>query len=81
MTETWLDDTSCLLYSMPNYNFVESHRKNKSGGGVGIFLRDWILYKQGTDLSVFNDCCESSFIEIEKSVFGHEKKCCDRGVL
>ena len=73
MTETWLDDTSCLLYSMPNYNFVESHRKNKSGDGVGIFLRDGILYKQSTDLSVFNDCCESSFIEIEKSVFGHEK--------
>ena len=73
MTETWLDDTSCLLYSMPNYNFVESHRKNKSGGGVGIFLRDGILYKQRTDLSVFNDYCESSFIEIEKSVFGHEK--------
>ena len=73
MTETWLDDTSCLLYSMPNYNFVESHRKNKSGGGVGIFLRDGILYKQRTDLSVFNDYCEYSFIEIEKSVFGHEK--------
>ena len=40
---------------------------------MGIFLRDGILYKQRTDLSVFNDCCESSFIEIEKSVFGHEK--------
>ena len=73
MTETWLDNTSCLLYSMPKYNFVESHRKNKSGGGVAIFLRDGMLYKQCTDLSVFNDCCESCFIEIEKKVFGHEK--------
>ena len=49
MTETWLDDTSCLLYSMPKYNFVESHRKNKSGSGVAIFLRDGMLCKQCTD--------------------------------
>ena len=63
MTETWLDDTSCLL---PKYNFVESRRKNQSGGGVAIFLRDGMLYKQRTDFSVFNDCCESCFIAIEK---------------
>ena len=87
MTDTWLDDTSCLLYSMPKYNFVESHRKNKSGGGVAIFLRDGMLYKQRTDLSVFNDCCEYCFIEIEKK---HKKnnnsiltwnKCSSTGVL
>ena len=58
---------------MPKYNFVESHRKNKSGGGVAIFLSDGMLYKQRTDLSVFNDCCKSCFIEIEKTLFGHEK--------
>ena len=73
ITETWLDDISCLLYTMPNYNFIENHRKNKSGGGVAIFLRDGIPYKQRTDLSVFNEYCESCFIEIEKSVFGHER--------
>ena len=40
---------------------------------MAIFLRDWIPYKQRTDLSVFNECCESCFIEIGKSVFGHER--------
>ena len=34
ITETWLDYTSCLLYSMSNYNFIENHRQNQSGGGV-----------------------------------------------
>ena len=81
MTETWLDDTSCLLYSMPKYNFVESHRKNQSGGGVAIFLRDGMLYKQRTDLSVFNDCCESCFIAIEKNSIWTWKICSGRGVL
>ena len=65
ITETWLDDISCLLYTMPNYNFIENHRNNKSGGGVAIFLRDGIPFKQRTDLSVFNEYCESCFIEIE----------------
>ena len=73
ITENWLDDISCLLYTIPNYNFIENHRKNKSGGGVAIFLRDGIPYKQRTDLSVFNEYCESCFVEIEKSVFGHER--------
>ena len=40
---------------------------------MAISLRDGMLYKQCTDLSVFNDCCESCFIEIEKTVFGHER--------
>ena len=57
---------------MSNYNFIENHRKNQSGGGVAILLRYGIPYKQRTDFSVFNDYCESCFIEIEKSVFGHE---------
>ena len=73
ITETWLDDISYLLYTMPNFNFIENHRKNKSGGGVAIFLRDGIPYKQRTDLSVFNEYRESCFVEIEKSVFGHER--------
>ena len=49
ITETWFDDTSCLLYSMQNYNCIENHRKNQSGGGVAILLRDGIPYKQRTD--------------------------------
>ena len=42
----------------------------KLGGGVAIFLKNDIAYKQCTDFIVFKDCCESTFVEVNKSVFG-----------
>ena len=36
ITETWLTDITCDLYSLTEYNFVEQHRSNKCGRGVGI---------------------------------------------
>ena len=44
MTETWLNDYNCDLYSLNGYNFVEAHRSGRSGGGVGIFLVNDIPY-------------------------------------
>ena len=37
VTETWLSDSNCELFDIPGYNFIEKHRNEKSGGGVGIF--------------------------------------------
>ena len=58
---------------MDNYNMIDNHRDDKMGGGVAIFLKNDIAYKQRTDLIVFNDCCESTFVEVNKSVFGFKK--------
>ena len=73
ITETWLNNTTCQLYKMDNYNMIDNHRDDKMGGGVAIFLKNDIAYKQRTDLIVFNDCCESTFVEVNKSVFGFKK--------
>ena len=54
ITETWLT----------NYETEEQHRDHKSGGGVALFIRNGTQYKIRKDLQVFNDYCESVFVEI-----------------
>ena len=70
VTETWLNEASCGLYEMNNYEFIENHRTGKTGGGVGMFMRDSISFLKRPDLEIFNEYIESIFIEIEKTVFG-----------
>ena len=69
MTETWLYDHNCDLYSLNGYNFVEAHRSRRSGGGVGIFLVNDIPYQKRPDLIPEHKFYESIFVEIDKDVF------------
>ena len=64
ITETWLTDSNCELFNLPDYNFIEKHRTDRSGGGVGLYLQDHIEFKEREDLNIFNDIYESIFIEI-----------------
>ena len=66
ITETWLTDSNSDVYNINGFNFVETHRTGKSGGGVGIFLRNNILYQLRSDLTLNNEFSESLFIEIDK---------------
>ena len=61
------------LYSLTEYSFVEQHRSNKCGGGVGIFLRNHLNYSKRNDLNVFNESCESLFVEIDRTKLIKEK--------
>ena len=67
ITETWLIDSNYDLFDIENYDFVENHRNTKSGGGVGMFINDQIGYKIREGMKIFDEFCESIFIEIEKS--------------
>ena len=69
ITETWLTDSNSDLYNINGFNFVETHRTGRSGGGVGIFLRNNILYQIRSDLTLNNEFSESIFIEIDKDLF------------
>ena len=73
ITKTWLDDSNYDLYHIENYDFVENHRTTKSWGGVGMFIHDQIRYKIREDMKIFDEFCESIFIEIEKSQFALDK--------
>ena len=52
------------LFSLPNYNFIENHRRARSGGGVGLYLSENVKYKDRSDLSIVDENMESIFIEI-----------------
>ena len=39
VSETWLTHCTAELAIITGYNFVYSHRKSKTGGGVGIYLQ------------------------------------------
>ena len=40
ITETWLSDNNILIFNIPGYNHIYSKRKNKSGGGILIYIRE-----------------------------------------
>ena len=69
ITETWLNDYSCDLYSLNGYNFVEAHRSGRSGGGVGNFLVKDIPYQRRPDLIPEHKLYEATFVEIDEDVF------------
>ena len=73
ITETWLTDITCDLYSLTEYNFVEQHRSNKCGGGVGIFVQNHLNYINRNDLNIFNESCESLFVELDRTNLIREK--------
>ena len=50
ISETWLDNISAPLISLPNYNFVSCNRETKTGGGVGIFISEQYNYILRNDL-------------------------------
>ena len=64
VSETWLSDTNFDLYNMDGYNFYDNHRSGRSGGGVGLFIKENFEYIERKDLEVNNEFLESVFIEI-----------------
>ena len=69
LSETWLQDTTCTLYNLPGYSFIEQHRRERTGGGVGLFIKEGIHYFERPDLKYSDDNLESVFIEVDKDSF------------
>ena len=45
VSETWLNNLTSDLVNMSGCSFVSNHRKSKTGGGVGLYLKDNLDYK------------------------------------
>ena len=73
VTETWINDMNCDYFSMSAYHFIKNHRSDRSGGGVGIFLRRNCDFCIRDHLVVFNNLFESVFIEIQNKMFNTGK--------
>ena len=44
ISETWLDD-SFHCVDIPGYNFLHKHRNDRSGGGVALYVADYLNFK------------------------------------
>ena len=69
ITETWISDANHSLYEFDDYSHVSLYRKDKSGGGVSLFIRNGISYFTRQDLDKIDELIECIFIEVDKDIF------------
>ena len=65
LTETWLNDINTDSFQLENYNYINSNRYHKKGGGVGLYVTKNIQFKTRDNLSTTQEeVIESIFVEI-----------------
>ena len=64
ISETWLNDMHDPLIQIPNYAIEGTYRQGKRGGGVALYIREDLVYKIRTDLTINNPDMEICFIEL-----------------
>ena len=71
ISETWLQtfEHNC---DIKGYNFVHNYRKDKTGGGVGLYLDSTLEFKTRYDLA-FNDSRIESLLISSKYVVLEQK--------
>ena len=70
LSETWLDEDNCDLFNMNGYTFESVCRKERTGGGVAICVKEGISYVVRKDLCLSDDMIECIFIEITNESIG-----------
>ena len=63
ISETWLDDSFHNSHISGN-KFMHNFRAGRTGGGVGLYLTDYLNCKQRSDLVFSDNWAESLFVEI-----------------
>ena len=65
LAETWLDAEGEKRVGWSGYGVVCASRKESGGGGVVVFVRDGLTYRERPDLGTFTEgVFESVFVEI-----------------
>ena len=75
LSESWLSDHSVNHYAMIGYAGEHRYRKNRSGGGVSLFIKESIEYQVRDDLCHMDGNIETIFIEIDKDLINKDKNC------
>ncbi|ESO03495.1 hypothetical protein HELRODRAFT_173799 [Helobdella robusta] len=55
ITETWLNKVNEDSIGINGFNFVGKNRSGRHGGGVGLFVKDDIIFKIRNDLMISNE--------------------------
>ena len=69
LSETWLKENNCDRQGMDGYNAEHDFRSNRGGGGVSLYIKDFIEYTIRDDICFQNKTLETLFIEINKDQF------------
>ena len=66
-TKTWITDSQYLIdhVSIPGYNILYRNRTSRRGGGVGLYVKDHIKYKQRDEINNINNDIEHLWIEVQ----------------
>ena len=64
LTETWLSTNPNPPFALDGHDFIFNSRKEKAGGGVGLYVSKNYSYNVCNDITIMNDILESLFIEI-----------------
>ena len=64
LTETWLTPNISHLFSISGFDFVYRNRKERMGGGVGLYIPNKFEYSIHEELNVMTDVVESLFVEM-----------------
>lgn len=77
-SESWIKDHSEKHYGIDGYATEHLFRKNRSGGGVSLYIKDSIEYHVREDLNILESHIEAIFIEINGESINKSKNviCC-----
>ena len=64
LSETWLTTANQDCYAIPGYNHIALIRPDRIGGGVSLFIKDNIDFKELKHVSASDAVMESLFVQI-----------------
>ena len=70
ISETWLQDDNAHDHNLSNYSFFGKNRTGRTGGGVGIYIRNTSKYFRRPELQLNENLCDSVFIELRNEKRG-----------
>ena len=64
LTETWIKESTLVLSEIPGYFSVHNYRSNMIGGGVSLYIREYIKFECIDTLNISNNLIECLGITI-----------------
>ena len=67
LSETHLTESDHNLYSLNGYTILSNYRTERKCGGVSLFVKSKLSFRDRADLNLMKNECETVFIELDKN--------------